>query len=162
MTLSEVDELRYLSDHVIDQVVSRVERGVPLQTAFRAAGVTDATLKRWKRITTTTSANDENQMVRGRILQFLERIQRAQAEHETRVLERIQLAAEATNEKTGIPEWRAGSWLLNNHPAYRETYRQQRHVEVHTSGVVHHEHQLAAEADDNQLRAWAALELPEG
>jgi hypothetical protein len=65
-------------------------------------------LKRWGRIA-NNEAPDE-QVLRGRLLELLERIGQAQAEHEAKVLERIQLAVQTTNEKTGIPEWRAGAW----------------------------------------------------
>jgi len=161
MTLSDSRELRFLSKHVIGQVTNRVKRGVPLRTAFRAAGVTDGVLKRWERIANNEAAEDL--VVRSRILQFQERISRAQAEHEAAVVERIQQAIEATNEKTGIPEWRAAAWYLNNAPQTRDTYRQQQHVEVHSVGIVHHEHTLVQQNADNLelLEQWAALPDPE-
>lgn len=91
---------------------------------------------------------------------FSARIRAAQAEFEA---EQVQAIAEAGGVvgKSGVPEWRARSWLLNNHPRYRATYRQERQIEMHQSGTVTHEHTLAAALSDDQLsEALAALPPP--
>jgi hypothetical protein len=148
--------MSFLSDSVIERVAGRVERGVPLQTALKAAGVTDEIVREWGRIASGTQPDEAE--IRERIVAFTERIGIAQAECEAVIVAGI-AETSATIGKGGLPEWRAGAWLLNNHPEYRETYRQQREMKV-TGEVTHtHEHMLVQQNSSNLalLEQWAAL-----
>jgi hypothetical protein len=148
--------MSFLSDSLIEQIATRVQNGVPLQTTLKAAGVTDAMMNEWGRIANDAAAED--QVLRGRLLQFSERIGRAQAECEVTLIESIAQTSTMVG-KSGLPEWRAGAWLLNNHPGYRETYRQQREMKITGTVEVSHEHQLVQQHshDLDLLEQWAAL-----
>jgi hypothetical protein len=149
-----------LSEDLVEQVASRVQHGVPLQTALKAAGVTDAMVREWERIAKGVASDNEG--TREWITAFSERIGRAQAECEATLVEGI-VETSATIGKSGLPEWRAGAWLLNNAPQYRDTYRQQREMRITREVPEHHEQQLVEqnEHDTALLEQWAELELPE-
>jgi hypothetical protein len=148
--------MSFLADEVIERIADRVQKGVPLQTALKAAGVTDAMVREWERIANGSVADEEG--LRERIVAFTGRIGQAQAECESLLVEGI-AETSATIGKSGLPEWRAGAWLLNNHPRYRDTYRQQRELKITSTPEPTLEQKLVAEASLEQLEAWAALEL---
>jgi hypothetical protein len=71
-----------------------------------------------------------------------ERIAAARAEFEARQVQLVAQAAQERNERTGQRDWRASAWLLNNHPAYRQAYREYRELHVEQQGTISHEHRL--------------------
>lgn len=152
-----------LTDALADQLAAAVERGVPFETASQAAGIPARTVYGWLEIaskgyrTDGATVSPESKTV---IERFGQRIATARARFEARQLESIARAGEQVNAKTGLTDWRAPAWILNNHPQYRARYRQERVQQIEHSGSVHHEHKLAEAANDDQLRAWAMLELP--
>lgn len=155
-----------LSDALADQLEHAVESGVPIETACEAAGISARQFYEWLRGAESgrwSTGDPISESTKAIISAFSLRIRRAQAKHESAVLQRISAASEAVNEKTGIPEWRAGAWLLNNHPRYRERYRPQRETIVTNQGTVLHEHQLAKQLEPDALEAaYQALhQLPD-
>lgn len=139
---------------VLDALVAEVRKGTPASTAARALGIAPQTLSDW--LTAAQSPDpspklgDDLQPV---IADLAERIARARAEHEAEMVQAVVTAATVANEKTGIPDWRAGAWYLNNAPHTRQTYRQHREVEVHNTGTISHEHQLVRDYSDAELEA---------
>jgi hypothetical protein len=137
---------------------------VPIETACQAAGFSQTQFYEWLKAADRGSwrnghpTDPESLRV---ITRFADLIGRAQAQFEARKVQNVARAAEVVNAKTGQVDWRADAWLLNNHPRYRKTYRQERQLEVHNTGTVQHEHTIAQAASDDELRSWAAIELPE-
>ena len=151
-----------LTDDLAESLANAVRRGVPIETACQAAGIGSRTFFQWLEIANGGRSNgatvtDESKVI---IERFARLIASAQADFEAHQIASIAEAGEAVG-RSGIPEWRARAWLLNNHPRYRKTYRQERQLEVHNSGTVQHEHTIAQAASDDELRSWAAIELPE-
>jgi len=128
-----------LSDALIERIVTRVEKGVPLETAVKAAGVRDDQVRQWGQVSQGASVLSDGTLVgdddQRWLQEFMERIGQAQAEREATLVEGIGDAA-ATVGRSGVPEWRAGAWMLNNLEAYRQRYHEQR--DVHVSGKVEH------------------------
>lgn len=137
-----------------DSLVRAVESGVPIETAALAAGIGMKTFYRWLEIARDGQRADGVDVTPAtveRCGQFGQRIREAQARHEAALVARIDAASQQYNAKTGVQEWRAGAWLLNNHPRTRATYRQERQVDVNTTGVVKHEHSLVKSMDIDTL-----------
>ena len=152
-----------LTDDLANSLANAVRRGVPIETAAQAAGIGPRTIYQWLAIAQTGHRHDGAHITDATKLvieRFADQIASAQADFEAHQIASIAEAGEVVG-RSGIPEWRARAWLLNNHPRYRKTYRQERQLEVHNSGTVQHEHTIAQAASDDELRSWAALELPE-
>lgn len=153
-----------LTPELAAELVKAVEVGVPIETASQAAGISEKTFYEWLQAGqrgTWTDGSPTLPDTRARLLDFSQQIRAAQARFEAKHIELIAEAAQSVNEKTGIREWRAGSWLLNNHPRTRERYRQHRELEVKNMGTIVHEHQLASGLDPQVLeQAYDALALP--
>lgn len=151
-----------LTPQLADQLAEAVEAGVPIETACQAAGISRVTFYDWLQTAQRETWHDGSPVKADSlevIVAFASKVQRASAAFEAKRITAIARAAEAVNEKTGIPEWRAGAWLLNNHPRYRSTYRQERISQVEQTGTVRHEHSLAKALEPEQLaQAYAALE----
>lgn len=153
-----------LTNALADELAAAVEAGVPIETAAQAAGISSTQFYEWLQAAQRGHwrngfpADPESLRI---ITRFADLISRAQARFEARKVQNVARAAEVVNAKTGQVDWRADAWLLNNHPRYRKTYRQERQLEVHNSGTVQHEHTIAQAASDDELRSWAAIELPE-
>jgi hypothetical protein len=152
-----------LTDALADELAAAVEAGVPIETAAQAAGVSKGQFYAWlqaaeRKIWPHGDPISEASLVS--ITSFADKVARAQARFEARKVQNVARAAEVVNAKTGQVDWRADAWLLNNHPRYRKTYRQERQLEVHNTGTVQHEHKIAEQATDDELRAWSAIELP--
>ena len=156
-----------LTKAVGDQLAAAVANGVPIQTAARAASIAPETVYQWLHAARDGHWPQHNGgRIRPSHLPLLERfaqqIATAQATWEAKQVTAIVEDAAAYNEKTGLRDWRARAWLLNNHPATRARYRQEHQKLVTVTGTVHHELGLAQSADDQALEQWAALELPSG
>lgn len=151
-----------LTDKLTEQIASHVEKGVPLPTALKAAGVTDATVQLWHQVVRgaehLTDGTVVDLVTRQWVSGFVARVGQAEAILEANLIGNI-ADTSAIVGKSGVPEWRAGAWLLNNHPRYRETYRQQREVRI--TGMVTHsrEDAFAESMTDAQLDAWIPLAL---
>lgn len=63
--------------------------------------------------------------------------------------------------RSGIPEWRAHAWVLNNHPAYRERYREQRQLQVEGNARVNHYHQQVRTLPNSSLKELIPAEYRE-
>lgn len=156
-----------LTDALAESIADAVSHGVPLETAATAAGIGVRTVYQWLEIGNTGVRHDSANITdasRAVIERFAHLVSRAQAEFEAKQIANIARTAEAVNEKTGIREWRAGAWLLNNHPRYRERYREHRQTTIEHQGTVTHEHQLVKQLEPEALEAaWQALQaLPDG
>lgn len=88
-----------------------------------------------------------------RLTRFAEKIATAQAQWESSQVLAIHDAADAVNAKTGLKDWRANAWLLNNSPRSRERWRPHREVNVTQSGTVQHEHSLVSALSTNELES---------
>lgn len=130
-----------LTPELADALAAAVERGVPITTAAQAAGISKTQASAWLLSAERgmwpdgTPLTDESRLA---ITAFAEKIARARANHEARMVASITEAATVPNAKTGLPDWRAGAWYLNNAPHTRETYRQERQVQM--TGSVQHDH----------------------
>jgi hypothetical protein len=150
-----------LNDALGDALADAVRRAVPVETAVEAAGISHQQFYAWLRAAQSGLWPDGSPVSPdslATITAFAEKIRRAQAEAEA---EHVGAIAEAGTivGKNGVPEWRARAWLLNNHPRYRERYRQHRETTVNNTGIVQHEHRLVRELEGEELeRAYAALE----
>jgi transposase-like protein len=155
-----------LTPALAESLADAVRRGVPIETASQAAGISPQTFYDWVKCSQVGTWRNGVPIEPESLLQlsaFSEKIRQAQADFESRQIAAIAEAGEAVG-RSGVPEWRARAWLLNNHPRYRERYRQHRELEVHQSGTVLHEHQLASQLDDSALtQAYEAFTaLPPG
>ena len=152
-----------LTPELADALADAVRTGVPIETAAQAAGLGPRTIYNWLAIAQNGHRNDgvgvTDETLR-LLVPFGEQIAAAQAQFEAARIQSIARAADQVNPKTGITEWRAGAWLLNNHPRYRQRYRQEHVSKVEQTGTVHHEHTLTTAADDASLEQWASLALP--
>ncbi|HXJ29543.1 MAG TPA: hypothetical protein VNG35_02830 [Gemmatimonadales bacterium] len=154
-----------LTKAVGDQLAAAVAQGVPIQTAARAASIAPETVYTWLHAARDgrwpqSHGSPIKPQHATRLARFAQQIATAQAVWEAQQVAAIVQDAAAYNEKTGLRDWRARAWLLNNHPATRATYRQEHQKLLTVEGTVHHEHSLVQSADDTSLEQWAALELP--
>jgi hypothetical protein len=130
-----------------------VSQGVPLETAAVAAGIGERSAYDWLSVVERGSWSNGSPVSPDhfqRCLQFSQAIRRAQAKWEAKQVAGIVKAAEERNAKTGLQDWRARAWLLNNHPRTRERYRQHRELEVNgtqTLNVYHQQAKQIAETD---------------
>lgn len=161
-----------LTPKLADQIAKAVANGVPLETAAIASGLRRAAIYDWLQAAESGSWPSTHTPVTRDSLRLLtafsDQIQRARAEWEAKQIAAISEAAQQVNAKTGIREWRAGAWLLNNHPVTRERYREHRQTTIEQTGTIHHSHQLVRQLTDAQLvelEQQALVEqqaLPEG
>lgn len=144
-----------ITDELSQSLAAAVRRGVPIETAAQAAGVSQSQFYEWLKAAESGQWRDGQpvspESLRS-ITAFSERIRRAQSEFEAECIQRIAEAGSMVG-KSGVPEWRALAWIANNHPRYRERYRQHREVEVHQSGQVVHELKLAQQLEPQALEA---------
>ncbi len=127
-----------LTDALADELCEAVAAGVPLATAAQAAGIGASTLYAW----VDAAARGEwhpgqplDPESLARLARFSDGLKRARGTWEAEQVRSIREDAARVNSKTGQRDWRARAWLLNNHPATRQTYRQehQLQVEQHTT-----------------------------
>lgn len=152
-----------LTDDLASALEHAVEQGVPLETAAQAAGIGTRTLYEWISAGETGSwstAVPLSEFASGVCSRFSQRIRQAQARFEAKQVQGVAEAAEAVG-KNGIPEWRARAWLLNNHPRYRQRWREQREVIVDKTVTHVLEQQAVQAASLEQLEQWAALPEPD-
>ncbi len=144
-----------LTPAVVDAIVQRVEAGVPFTTAAVAAGVSLRTAEYWLEIangkrTHWPDGTPVSEAVSGFLAPIAERIAVAQAQFEAEAVQSIAEAGDMVG-KSGIREWRAKAWLLNNHPGTRKQYHEHRELKVEHSGQVNHEHRIAAAMSEPEL-----------
>lgn len=151
-----------LTDSVAESIAAAVANGVPLETAAIAAGVGRSTVHLWVAAGETgqwpQNGSPVTETAKKVLVAFAASIQRARAEWEAKQIAAISEAAQTVNAKTGIREWRAGAWLLNNHPATRERYREHRQTTIEQTGQVSHVHSVVRELPEQELLALAAGE----
>lgn len=141
---------------IIPTLAAQIRRGVPLATACTIAGVDVRAVEMWKAIAmgrqdTYQSGSPPGPEVREKMVLLVQELARAAAEREASAVGIVADAAETTG-KSGVKEWRAAAWLLNNHPAYREAWHEQREVSIEQTGTITHEHRLARQLSDDDLR----------
>lgn len=139
-------------------ILDGIRQGIPAGTAARLAGIPGRTWDGWQQIMAGRSEWYSGEMVSEPLRTFLaalaERIAAARAEFEAQQVQLVALAAQERNERTGQRDWRASAWLLNNHPAYRQAYREYRELHVEQQGALSVEHRLV-----RQLPLADVLEL---
>lgn len=154
-----------LTPAAAEDIVRAVRLGVPLETAARAHGISQSALYEWLQIAqdnrdTWNNGHPLTPGSKAQILDLSERIARAKAERESRAVEIISDAAETVG-KSGVPEWRAAAWLLNNHPAYRERWREHRQLQVEGNTQVNHYHREVRELPNSALKEALPAEFRE-
>jgi hypothetical protein len=147
-----------LSPATESAILDAVRRGVPLNTAARAAGVSPETVRRWKLIAESDATAWPNGVpiadgTKEAILRFVQALARAQEQCRETLINSLYTCAVVPNEKTGLPDWRAADALLSKHPAYRAEWREERQVTVQSDSTIRVEHQLVRQLDDAQLQA---------
>jgi hypothetical protein len=154
-----------LTDEMADALVEAVRQGVPIKTAVVAAGISERSFYDWLQAAERghwSNGTSVDERSREALLRFSQRIAQARAEHQAELIGRIQHAASTINPKSGTYDWRAADTLLSKHPAYRQEWREERHVQVDQQAEVRIEHRLVRDLDDAQLAALeqqlAALE----
>lgn len=143
-----------LTTELENELVDAVSKGVPVETAARAVGIGPSTLYGWLRIAKSgvwDSGDEVSESTKASLARFAERIAGAEAAFEALQVRRLAEAAEAVNEKTGLTDWRARAWLLNNHPRTRERYRQHKEVIVDSNSTVTHEHRMVSGLQISEL-----------
>lgn len=153
-----------LTDELADALAESVRRGVPIETAVQAAGISRQTFYAWLQTAQSGQWPTGDPITDGSlnaIIAFSDKIRRAQAEWEAEHVKAIMDDAEAYNAKTGMRDWRARAFLLTNHPYTRKRWGQ--HVEVEQHATVIHEHQLVKDLPSADLhQALQALDAPQG
>jgi hypothetical protein len=151
-----------LTDDLADALASAVRRGIPIETATAAAGISPRQAYEWIAAAQRNSWHDGSPLsdhAKNMISSFSEKIRRAQAQWEATQVEAIGEDADAYNAKTGLRDWRARAFLLTNHPRTRARWGQ--HTTVEQTGTVLHEHTVARQLTDADLeQALAALPDP--
>lgn len=145
-----------LTDELADQFALAVSKGVPVETAARAAGIHPTTYYSWLRaarngVWDTGDAVDEGS--KAVLDRFQDLIVRAQAQWESHLIIRVTEAVDAVNEKTGLRDWRAPLTALQIHPTTRERYRQHREVVIDGQQTVTHEHRMVSGLEISELDA---------
>ncbi len=118
-----------LTDELANALAAAVAKGVPIETAAQAAGLGPHTLYDWLQAGRSGEWRSGNPVTNpenaSRLAEFSELIASAQATWEAKQVQSIVEDADAYNQKTGLRDWRARAWLLNNHPRTRQRYRQE-------------------------------------
>ena len=145
-----------LTPAIRESILQAVREGVHDTTAAVLAGVPERTWQQWRaisegRLTVWYDGTPISSDLRTFLAPLAGEIAAARAVFEARRVRNIARAAETVNERTGQTDWRADAWLLNNHPAYRQDYREYRELHVEQRGTVSHEHRLARQMSDDQL-----------
>mgnify|MGYP001603297377 CR=1 FL=1 len=142
---------------VADSLVDAVRKGIPLHHACGKVGIEQGQLSTWRRIAMghmtvwPTTGKPVREETRGCILQLFQRIAQAQAECAANLVDKISNASDERNLKTGLSEWRAGAWLLEHHPSFKEEFAAARHLTKEISGTITHEHRLARTLETEDL-----------
>lgn len=144
-----------LTAGVREAIVEAVRRGVPLATAARAAGVSERAIHGWLRVgrgdaTTWTSDSSVAEVTLQECRAFFQAVEVARAACEMEHLRRIAQASAAPDPK-GRTDWRASAWLLNNSPAYRETYHEHRAMSIEGEVTLHPAVRMIRALSDEQL-----------
>lgn len=146
-----------------DAVIDALRRGTPVSTAFRAAGIREDAFSKYLRAAESgvwPDGGNVNPATLTRLQAFADRVAQTKAELEIKLLSGVIEASETVG-KSGVREWRAGAWMLNNHPWWRETYRQDKQTTNTIVGEVRHEHVVARQLSVEEVRgALRALEAP--
>lgn len=149
---------RAITPAVADAVVERVRQGVPASAALRALGISQSSISNWltRPIGEGWRGGRRNmsEETAAFMAQFRERIEQAEAEFETKMIEAINETGFTKNEKTGLREWRALAWTANNHPRLRSTYHQEKVTINEGEQTIRHEHRLVREISDKALKEY--------
>lgn len=151
-----------LTPVVADGLVDAVKRGVPVTTALRAGGFSATMWQQWQMVADSGVAVWPSlgmPMAPGTfdlVVDTVERLRRAVQEAEQVLVSRIYSTAMTANAKTGVPEWRAAAWLLNNAPAYRADYHEHKEIALSGGVTVSVEGRAARALSTEQLRAIAS------
>jgi hypothetical protein len=132
------------------ELANAVRRGVPLETAATAAGISRSQVYTWLQVAQTQSWPSDNPVSDESlksITAFAAQIRVAQAEFEADQVAGIAAAAQVVG-RSGVPEWRARAWLLNNHPRTRNTYHEVKQLEQSGTVTTLHEHRIVREIAD--------------
>lgn len=152
-----------LTPALADSLADAVRRGVPIETAATAAGISKTQFYYWLQAAEREVWPDGTPIASESLVAlsaFSEQIKRAEAQWEADHVKAIGEAG-AVIGKSGVPEWRARAFLLTNHPRTRSRWGQQ--VQIEQTGTVQHEHSLVKQLPPTELEAaYEALrELPQ-
>jgi hypothetical protein len=136
------------SPELADAIVTAVSNGQPVSVASTLAGLASGTITHWLTVARTGYWPDGSTPSPELLIAFQAlslRIQAARDAFVAKQVENIAAAGEYVG-KSGIPEWRARAWLLNNHPATRKDWHEYRETKLEVSGKVNHEVRRARQA----------------
>ena len=136
------------SPEIADAIVTAVANGQPITVASSLAGLAPRTLGQWldaSRHGCWQDGSPISEPLRIAFAALSERITAAQHQFVAKQVANIAAAGEYVG-KSGIPEWRARAWLLNNHPATRKDWHEYRETKLEVSSKVNHEVRRARQA----------------
>src|SRR5581483_11760061 len=118
------------------QVLQDVAKGVPQLTAMRAAGISRRSLATWERVlagerVVDDAGQDVTRDITEAIESLVEELEMAAARFEVSLVTSID-DARLTIGRSGVPEWRAAAWFLENSPGLREQFHKYSRIEVDT------------------------------
>lgn len=149
-----------LTDDLEQRIVTSVSRGVSLNRAALAAGLTAETISEWRRLASgatvwSNGITPVNPDYRQRILNFLTRVARAESECYERMVHQLEQNAVTLDPKNGRGDTLAIDRLLSKAGQYRREWHEYREVNVQQHTTITHEHQLAAAASLDELEGWS-------
>lgn len=151
--------LTSLTPEIEDALVERVSNGVPIGRALGAAGIQSQTYKEWERIAKGAETWENGlgvaEETRARIHALYGRIARARDQYAARLVENIHATGFIVG-KSGLPEWRAHSWLLEHHPDYKAEFAQHKELTVTGQSTVRIEAAAVRQLDTGQLKQLLA------
>lgn len=143
-----------LTAEVRDAIVEAVSQGTSLTTAAKLAGLGESTIRQWLRVSETGRYMDGTQAseaTRTFLAQFAEQIALARAKFEATVTENLRQAGFRELKGGGV-DWRAHLELLKHHPDYRKDWHEQRDMRIEHAGRIDHQHRMASQLSDHDLR----------
>jgi hypothetical protein len=148
-------------------VLAELAEGVPLDTALTAQGIDVGAMKLLMSVIEGRKKAPDGLVIpeafKAELTDFADRARVVLAACEAKIARQVYRASQQANEKTGLVEWRAGAWLLNNAPTTRARWHEHRELTVHDN----HENngadqlRLAQQMSDQELLEAAPAEWRE-
>lgn len=137
-------------------LVEYIGKGVPLSRAARAAGIHPDTLTDWLKVAEgnldkwPANGYPVSPESKAELSRLSERIAGARASFVADAVANIAKTGHMVG-KSGLPEWRAHAWLLNNLPDTRSEFHEQKTVEHTGQSTVLVESKAARQLSETQL-----------
>jgi hypothetical protein len=144
---------RVLTPRFAARVVSRVARGVPIETVAQQLGITDRSVWRWLQ---QGSLTDDPLSIEVRLRQAVARARAHWEWHQLREIDAIAMATPSETVRTS-DRLKALTWSLERRPQTRQRYGI--HVDVEHRGTVDHRLKQLEQLDDANLLEIAPPDL---